>query len=175
MCYYQHLIQKLTRPTNYIHPVKTTFHPPTVLSRSLNNAAKLWNCYKQASRQLVQLQQPGTLHHHRVTRLVTQHEATLLPMYNVHCAISHTNCFIATNSFSGQFSNAWNMCVFKLCYNCLQTFTRRHVCSQQACRQCNKRHHTLLHGATYRQSADDNQPTTSRSASNKGTSPTEAM
>ena len=31
-----------------------------------------------------------------------------------------------------------------LCFNCLQPFTRNHTCSKQVCRQCHKRHHTLL-------------------------------
>jgi len=33
----------------------------------------------------------------------------------------------------------------RLCFNCLQTFTRNHTCSKQVCRQCHNRHHTLLH------------------------------
>jgi len=32
-----------------------------------------------------------------------------------------------------------------LCFNCLQPLTRYHTCSKQVCRQCHKRHHTLLH------------------------------
>jgi len=32
-----------------------------------------------------------------------------------------------------------------LCFNCLQPFSRIHTYSKQICRQCNKRHHTLLH------------------------------
>jgi len=32
-----------------------------------------------------------------------------------------------------------------LCFNCLQPFTRNHTCSKQVCRQCHRRHHTLLH------------------------------
>jgi len=32
-----------------------------------------------------------------------------------------------------------------LCFNCLQPFTKNHTCSKQVCRQCHKRHYTLLH------------------------------
>ena len=32
-----------------------------------------------------------------------------------------------------------------LCFNCLQPYTRNHTCSRQVCRQCHKKHHTLLH------------------------------
>jgi hypothetical protein len=32
-----------------------------------------------------------------------------------------------------------------LCFNCLQIYSKNHQCSRQLCRQCNKRHHTLLH------------------------------
>jgi hypothetical protein len=31
------------------------------------------------------------------------------------------------------------------CYNCLQPFSKSHICSKDACHVCNKRHHTLLH------------------------------
>jgi hypothetical protein len=44
----------------------------------------------------------------------------------------------------------------KLCFNCLQPFTRGHACSTFTCKQCNKRHHTLLHGASYNQTAEHN-------------------
>ena len=33
----------------------------------------------------------------------------------------------------------------KRCFNCLQIYTRRRACSKKVCRQCNSRHHTLLH------------------------------
>jgi len=33
----------------------------------------------------------------------------------------------------------------RLCYNCLQPFTRNDTCSTEVCRRCHKRHHTLLH------------------------------
>jgi len=32
-----------------------------------------------------------------------------------------------------------------LCFNCLHLFSKNHTCSTQVCRQCHKRHHTLLH------------------------------
>jgi hypothetical protein len=35
----------------------------------------------------------------------------------------------------------------KLCYNCLRQYSKNHAFSSQHCKQCNKRHHTLLHGA----------------------------
>jgi hypothetical protein len=30
-------------------------------------------------------------------------------------------------------------------FNCLQLYSKNHTCSQQTCRQCHQRHHTLLH------------------------------
>jgi len=42
-----------------------------------------------------------------------------------------------------------------LCFNCLQPFTRNHTCSKQVCRQCHKRHHTLLHIDRQNQSIND--------------------
>jgi hypothetical protein len=32
-----------------------------------------------------------------------------------------------------------------LCFNCWLPFTKNHTCSRQVCRQCHRRHHTLLH------------------------------
>jgi len=32
-----------------------------------------------------------------------------------------------------------------LCFNCLHLFSKNHTCSTHVCRQCHKRHHTLLH------------------------------
>ena len=32
-----------------------------------------------------------------------------------------------------------------LCFNWLQIYSKNHQCSRQLCRQCNRRHHTLLH------------------------------
>ena len=43
----------------------------------------------------------------------------------------------------------------ELCFNCLQQFTRNHTCSKQVCRQCHKRHHTLLHIDRQIQSIND--------------------
>jgi len=42
-----------------------------------------------------------------------------------------------------------------LCFNCMQPFTRNHTCSKQVCRQCNKRHHILLHIDRQNQSIND--------------------
>ena len=53
----------------------------------------------------------------------------------------------------------------KLCYNCLQQYSKGHVCSTQTCRRCNKRHHTSLHGANYGQ-AGDNKATSSKPVNN---------
>ena len=47
----------------------------------------------------------------------------------------------------------------KLCFNCLQQFSQGHSCSVQTCRKCNRRHHTLLHGAKSRQSTIDSATT----------------
>jgi hypothetical protein len=33
----------------------------------------------------------------------------------------------------------------RLCFNCLQVYSKNHTCSQQTCRQCHQHHHTLLH------------------------------
>jgi hypothetical protein len=33
----------------------------------------------------------------------------------------------------------------RLCFNCLQSFTKDHICSKQVCHKCQNRHHTLLH------------------------------
>jgi hypothetical protein len=40
-----------------------------------------------------------------------------------------------------------------LCFNCLQPFVKGHPCSQQQCRICHKRHHTILHTAKQQQGA----------------------
>ena len=42
-----------------------------------------------------------------------------------------------------------------LCVNCQQPSTRNHICSKQVCRQCHKRHHTLLHIDRQYQSIND--------------------
>jgi hypothetical protein len=51
------------------------------------------------------------------------------------------------------------------CFNCLQLNTKSHSCSKYRCRQCNARHHTLLHfDKQYQQydvrSRNNNSPTT---------------
>jgi hypothetical protein len=38
----------------------------------------------------------------------------------------------------------------KLCFNCFQTYSRDHRCSNQLCHKCHKHHHTLLHDAMQR-------------------------
>jgi len=47
-----------------------------------------------------------------------------------------------------------------LCFNCLQTFTRNHTCSKEVCRQCHKRHHTMLHIDRQNQSIKDKESAT---------------
>jgi hypothetical protein len=42
----------------------------------------------------------------------------------------------------------------RACYNCLQPYNKSHTCSKYACRTCNKKHHTLLHTAMQKHSAD---------------------
>jgi len=42
-----------------------------------------------------------------------------------------------------------------LYFNCSQQFTRNHISSKQVCRQCHKRHHTLLHIDRQTQSNND--------------------
>ena len=42
----------------------------------------------------------------------------------------------------------------RACYNCLEPYNKSHTCSKYACKTCNKKHHTLLHTAMQRQSAD---------------------
>ena len=53
----------------------------------------------------------------------------------------------------------------RLCFNCLQLFNKTHVCSNYACRTCNKPHHTLLHTAMQIQSADRQGSTNDHNAS----------
>jgi len=59
----------------------------------------------------------------------------------------------------------------KLCFNCLQLFTKAHTCSKQLCRQCHKRHHTLLHIDKQNQTTNDKGSTSNNnhSANAKGT------
>ena len=47
-----------------------------------------------------------------------------------------------------------------LCFNCLQLFTKNHTCSNQTCRQCHRRHHTLLHLDKQKQNSNDKRSTT---------------
>jgi hypothetical protein len=63
----------------------------------------------------------------------------------------------------------------KLCFNCLQLFTKAHTCSKQLCRQCHKRHHTLLHIDKQNQTTNDKGSTTNNkhSANAKGTTTAE--
>jgi hypothetical protein len=42
------------------------------------------------------------------------------------------------------------------CFSCLQPFVKGHTCSQQQCRICHKRHHSLLHIAKQHQVANAN-------------------
>jgi hypothetical protein len=61
---------------------------------------------------------------------------------------------------------------FKLCYNCLKPFSKDHVCTNQTCKICHKRHHMSLHGANYSQSTDK-VSTPSRSVNSNDNSPAE--
>ena len=60
-----------------------------------------------------------------------------------------------------------------LCFNCLQPFTRNHTCSKQMCRQCYKRHHTLLHIDRQYQSINDKGSVTNGPADARGSSTAE--
>jgi len=60
-----------------------------------------------------------------------------------------------------------------LCFNCLQPFTRNHTCSKQICRQCHKRHHTLLHIDRLYQSINDKRSVTNGPADARGSSTAE--
>jgi hypothetical protein len=55
-----------------------------------------------------------------------------------------------------------------LFFNCLPPFVKGHTCSQQQCRLCHKRHHTLLHIAKQNQVVN-----TKGSTSNSPPSPTQ--
>ena len=63
----------------------------------------------------------------------------------------------------------------KFCFNCLQLFTKAHTCSKQLCRQCHKRHHTLLHIDKQNQTTNGKGSTTNNnhSANAKGTTTAE--
>jgi hypothetical protein len=62
----------------------------------------------------------------------------------------------------------------KLCYNCLRPYSKNHACSSQHCKQCNERHHTLLHGAFNNQATNNNPVASSKPVDNGSASPTEA-
>jgi len=57
-----------------------------------------------------------------------------------------------------------------LCFNCLQPFTRNHTFSKQVCRQCHKRHHTLLHIDRQYHSINDKGSVTNGPADVRGSS-----
>jgi len=61
----------------------------------------------------------------------------------------------------------------ELCFNCLQPFTRNHTCSKQVCRQCHKRHHTLLHIDRQNESINDKGSVTNGPADARGSSTAE--
>jgi len=44
------------------------------------------------------------------------------------------------------------------CFNCLQPYTKNHICSLHVCRKCHNRHHTLLHMARQTQVVNDRSP-----------------
>jgi hypothetical protein len=58
-----------------------------------------------------------------------------------------------------------------LCFNYFQPFVKGHTCSKQVCRQCHKRHHTLLHIAKQHQVANANRLATN----NSSPSPTQGL
>jgi len=55
-------------------------------------------------------------------------------------------------------------------FNCLQPFTRKHTCSKQVCRQCHKRHHTLLQIQRQIKSINDKETVTNDPADARGSS-----
>jgi len=60
----------------------------------------------------------------------------------------------------------------RLCFNCLQSFTKDHTCSKQMCYKCHRRHHTLLHIDKQIQASNDTRSTTSEPPANaKDTTP----
>jgi len=52
----------------------------------------------------------------------------------------------------------------RLCFNCLQPYTKNHTCSKHVCRKCHNRHHTLLHMARQSQVVNDRRSATNQSA-----------
>ena len=55
----------------------------------------------------------------------------------------------------------------RLCFNCLNVYSKDHTCSVHTCKQCGRRHHTSLHGATNNQAASDGSRTLSKSVNNR--------
>jgi len=60
-----------------------------------------------------------------------------------------------------------------VCFKCLQPFTRNHTFSKQMCRQCHKRHHTLLHTERQYQSINDKMSVTNGPADTRSVSTAE--
>jgi len=74
----------------------------------------------------------------------------------------------------------------RLCFKCLQPYVKNHTCSNQVCRQCHKKHHTLLHinvhtrpnsrGSTYFNAPTNGKgpsPNTNLTAKEQSNAPTE--
>jgi hypothetical protein len=57
----------------------------------------------------------------------------------------------------------------RLCFNCLQLYSKNHTCSNQTCHYCHRQHHTLLHidnqTNTDRRSTTNNPPADARGIS----------
>jgi len=53
----------------------------------------------------------------------------------------------------------------RLCFSCLQPFSKKHTCSKQVCRKCNKRHLTLIHIDKQNQVTIDSGSTTNNNLS----------
>jgi hypothetical protein len=94
---------------------------------------------------------------------------------------SHIQCLICKKShrlihcdkfihLSPQRRVEW-ACQHKLCYNCLQVFSKDHVCSTFKCQKCGRRHHTLLHVTAPNQPANNNSSSPSKPVSNRSASP----
>jgi len=62
----------------------------------------------------------------------------------------------------------------KLCYNCLQPFSKGHACSTHTCRKCGRRHHTFLHVTAHSQAVNDKLRAPSKLVSNRSELPDEA-
>ena len=61
----------------------------------------------------------------------------------------------------------------KLCYNCLQHFSKDHACSTYNCRRCGRHHHTLLHVTGHNQAVNDKSRAPNKPV-NRSESPCEA-